>query len=97
MDDLARLQAHGPERDRRTGGRRVAGLLLELATGDGQQLLGLGLAVVRLPLRDRPRPDVLGRPERPTGMREEHLDRVAVAAKQQDPSRQLAHVGRVGE
>ena len=59
VDDLAALLDDAAELDRVAAGRRVAGLLLELATGDLEQLL----VAVDLALRDRP-VAVVARPRR---------------------------------
>ena len=55
------------------GGRRRAELLLELAQGDGQRLL----ALLDLALGDRPGALVLGGPERPAHVRDQHLQAAA--------------------
>jgi len=56
----------------------VAELLGELAPGAGERLL----AVVELALGDRPGAGILARPERPTHVAEEDLERCVALAKQ---------------
>ena len=94
LDELATLLADLAELDRVAVGRRVAGLLLELAPRDRPRRL----AVVELALRHGPHALVALRPERAAGMGEQHLDvAVGSASVQQEsaaaPARTIPALG----
>ena len=76
--DLAALLPDLAERDLAADGRRVAGLLLELAPRHGERLL----AGLHLALGDAPGALVLRRPVRAAGMTEQDLD---VAGRRRRP------------
>src|SRR5262249_4993191 len=82
VHDLAALLAHRSERIEPIDAQIEAGLLAELALRRRERI-GAGLD---LAFRNRPRAVVAPRPERPTGVDEEHLDHPGAAAKLENPS-----------
>src|SRR6266511_752912 len=80
MDDLAPLLDDRSQLPRRSLRQRLAGLLLELPTADGEQVL----AWVHFALGDRPVALVLAREERPARVGQEHLEPSIPAPEEED-------------
>ena len=84
VHELAALLAHRAERDHRPVGRRVAGLLLELAAGHREQVL----ALLHLALGERPGAEIAVGVVRAAGVPEQHLEPAARRSPvQEDPGR----------